>query len=435
MKRGMLGVFLCLIVGGAFAEEAVVVIDDPKVHKTILSISEFKDLNLKRAEKLRAIVQKDLEFTGVFDFVSPSDETLFSGEELDSTKIHFNEWSKLGTEFLVKAEIQSRSKEMKVEARLYDVRSGRMIMGKKLKGEEKDLIMMARRFSNAVMQELTGKEGIFLTKILFISDQSGNKELYMMDFDGKNIEQLTKHKSIIHSPNWSRDGEFVSYSSYEVHGKNIQNIDASILNLETRKRSIFSYETGLNMGACWSPTRKEVAITLSKDGNPEIYIVKLDKTKKRRLTHHSAVDVECDWSPDGEKVVFSSGRAPYAHLFIMNREGTVMERLTYAGRYNSTPVWSPSGEEIVFSGYKKGSFDLYLVHPDGTDLRRLTKVEKKGIHNEGATFSPDGQHLVFSSNRSGKYELYIMNEDGSNERPLLQKFGNAKFPRWSPYLE
>ena len=200
------------------------------------------------------------------------------------------------------------------------------------------------------------------------------------------------------------------------------------------KEKVISQKPGLNSGSSWSSTGKEIALTMSYEGNPEIYVMSPSGEDIRRLTQDMSLDVEPTWSPDGERLVFSSGRSPLAHLYVMNKEGGDIKRLTFAGKFNAAPSWSPKGDKIVFAGQLENHFDLFMVGSEGGNLARLTKAMKRE-NNEHPSWSANGRHIVFSSNRNGRGELYVIDDDGGNERPLLQKFGNISSPEWSSYLE
>lgn len=414
------------------AKRVYIVVDNAKIRKTNLAIAWFKG----GGGGLREVIRNDLEFSNLFSFIEPKDNQLFQKMGFELEELNFKEWGALGTEFLLHGGYREEGGRFVFDVRLYDVKQGKLVIGKNYKAERKDLRAVAHRFSDVVMEELTGEKGIFQTKILFVSDQSGHKELYSVDFDGfrGSIEKLTNHQSIVISPAWSSDGKRVSYSCYLTHPHHIQNLDLLVMDLQDREPQVISDKSGQNSGSAWSPQRNELAVTLSFEGNPEIYLIDDAGENRRRLTTHREIDVEPSWSPDGEKIVFSSGRAPFAHLHIMNKDGSDVIRLTHAGKYNSTPSWSPKGDKIAFAAQIDAkSFDLYLILSNGTGLRRLTKTAS-GKHNEHPSWSPDGRHIVFASNRTGKYGLYVMTEDGENERPLLTRFGNMAHPEWSPYL-
>ena len=443
MKKGLIlgviGMVLFLSLRPLFSKRIYIVVDNARLRQSLISLPPFKNLDegegaKELGEHVHRIVREDLEFSGIFNFIDLKDLSLWNKKGFELSDIDFKEWNSLGTEFLIAGGYRISGDSLSLDVRLYDIASAKMVFGKKYIAQTKDIRTLAHRFSDAVMEELTGEKGIFQTKILFVSDKTKHKELYIMDYDGKNIQQLTFHKSIVFSPAWSSDGKKISYSSYTTHEQNIKNLDLFVLDMATGDQKVISRKPGLNSGASWSPHGQEIALTMSYEGNPDIYLMNANGENIRRVTDHPALDVEPFWSPDGQRIIFSSGRAPLAHLYSVKKNGESIERLTFAGRFNSSPAWNPKGEKIVFSGDLGGYFDLFLLNPNGTGLQRLTQSQNKE-NNEHPSWSADGRHIVFSSNRSKKYELYLINDDGSNERVLLKNYGNITAPAWSPHLE
>ena len=65
-----------------------------------------------------------------------------------------------------------------------------------------------------------------------------------------------------------------------------------------------SQQPGLNSAPAWSPDSSRIALTLSKDGNSEIYTMSRNGTDLRRLTNHPAIDTSPTWSPTGRQIAF-----------------------------------------------------------------------------------------------------------------------------------
>jgi TolB protein len=188
---------------------------------------------------------------------------------------------------------------------------------------------------------------------------------------------------------------------------------------------------GIATGAAYSPDGKWVAVTLSKDGNPEIYLVDRKGRVRRQLTHHWAIDTSPSWSPDGSQIAFISDRSGTPQVYVMGADGTNPRRLTFAGTYNQEPDWSPKGKEIVFTARdERHVFDLFTVDTaDGSQIRRLTQDQG---HNESARWSPDGRQIVFVSTRGGAKQLYFMLTDTRETRLVPGAGRSAQTPAWSP---
>src|SRR5437667_4731643 len=146
-----------------------------------------------------------------------------------------------------------------------------------------------------------------------------------------------------------------------------------------------------------------VAMTLSKEGNPEIYLLTVATGAFRRLTMHAAIDTEPTWSPTGRELAFISDRSGSAQIYVMDAEGTNLRRLTHSG-FNTQPRWSPKGDAIAFTS-RQGNHDIWAVNTDGSTLRRLTAGPGS---NERASWAPNGRHLVLQSNRLGRFQVLTM---------------------------
>jgi TolB protein len=58
-------------------------------------------------------------------------------------------------------------------------------VGKRYIGEITDLSRMVHRFADEIIFALTGEQGFFQTKIIFVSQVGGFQELYLMDSTGE----------------------------------------------------------------------------------------------------------------------------------------------------------------------------------------------------------------------------------------------------------
>ena len=426
-----------------------------QIKKSLLALPAFQYYGsknnrtaIKYGQELFTVVSNDLNVSNYFTFIQPK-AFLEDTSQVDlkpapgsSNGFDFEKWKAIGTEFLVRAGYNTVGENIKLEAYLYYVPQAKLVFGKSYEGPATALRKLAHTFSDDVIDNLTGKKGIFNTKIVVASDYGGtrHKAIWVMDWDGSNKKSITNEKTVHISPAWSRDGKKIAYTAYAYHPKSkTRNADLFMYELDTAKRWLLSYRKGINSGVNFMPDGKHLLLTLSQEGNPDVFRMTLEGKNLTRITHgpNRAMNVEPAISPDGSMIAFSSDRGGKPMIYTMSSNGSNIKRITEAGRYNATPSWSPDGKRFAFAGFDKEHFDLFIVDKDGTNMERLTSARKpngKWADNESPTFSPDGRFIMFTSNRSGTHQLYIISPDGTNERRItFDKFNYTK-PDWSPYL-
>jgi TolB protein len=430
-------------------------VGDAKLKKSLMAIPLFQQTGSGGSSKTTKLgkeffdtFSKDMEISNLFEFVKPGafleDTTKVGLKPAPGETGGFNyaSWKQIGTEFLVRVGYRISGDEVTADTYTYYVPQQKVILGKTYKAEVRDVRTLAHTFANDVVKAVTGERGSFLTKLVVSrSTAPQQKEIFVMDWDASNPHQISNHKTIAQSPTWGADGKSLAYSAFAYHAnEHSRNLDLFTYDLTNGKRFLVSYRKGINSGAAFMPDGKNLLLTISNAGNPDIYRMTLDGRKMTRLTTGRTGDlnVEPAPSPDGRKIAFSSNRNDRPHIFVMNSDGTGAKQVTLAGVYNSTPAWSPDGKRIAFAGYESSHFDIFIMDADGTNMARLTSAKKpngKWANNEDPSFSPDGRNILFRSDRTGKYQLYLVSTDGESEHRLTFDQHEYYKPRWSPFLD
>ncbi|OQX66211.1 MAG: Tol-Pal system beta propeller repeat protein TolB [Desulfococcus sp. 4484_242] len=416
-------------------------VNAPSIPKFNIAIPDFKSMaptagRAHLSTELPAVLSNDLVLSGYFNAMDKGAFLEETGEGLTANSINFKNWSVIGAELLVKGGYACVGSRLEVEIRLFDVFWGRQILGKRALGDIKRRRRLMHRLSNEIILKLTGHEGIFLTKLAFVDDSSGKREICISDYDGFNVRQTTTDKSIALFPCWSPDGRYLAYSSYGHMRRAFRRKDMGkqagpilyLKDLSTGKVRVLSSQPGLNTGAAWAPDGKQIALTMSHEGNPDIFTIDLQGRILKHLVKHWGIDVSPSFSPDGKRLAFVSNRSGSPQIYILNVDGRQVKRLTYQGRYNTSPAWSPLNR-IAFVSRMEGNFDICTIGPDGGGFKRLTDNRSD---DEEPCWSPDGRYLMFTSDREGSYHLYIMNANGQNQRKITSMKGNQTAPSWAP---
>lgn len=361
------------------------------------------------------VITWDLEFSGRFK-VRPTPRLD------DGAKLLMKEDGALA---YAKGEYSLEGDNFTLNCELLDLETGERIIGKKYSGKKGELRNASHKFSDELVYQLFGEKGIAQTRIAYVSKRSGNKEIYVMDYDGANVAEITKNKTINLSPAWLDGKARVIYTSYAGGQPQFY-----LKDFETGKNGVYFQSKGMNTAGSYNRMDKEIIYSSSVEGNPEIHRRTHPGGKSTRLTFSGSIDVSPSWSPNGYEIVFISDRSGKPMLYVMDRDGSNLRRITYEGEYFGSPAWSPRGDRIVFSGMDEGNnMNIFTITPDGKDQVKLTTGAGS---NESPSFSPDGRKIVFMSTRTGNAEIYMMDADGKNQKRISFSGGNS-MPRWSDY--
>lgn len=376
--------------------------------------------SVESAKQITNVLQFDMNISNVAVAESGALQPFSTG--ITAADTDFAAWLNGGYDLLVRSQYSLKGDELTVEFRLYDVPNKKLMTAKRYLGKAKEMRRFAHSFADEILLAITGEKGCFTTRIAYVSTQTGNKEISIMDWDGFNPLPLTRNGSINLNPDFAPNGREILFTSYK-RG----NPDLYRRALSSTAEVPLSNRKGLNITGSWSPDGNKIALALSKDGDAEIYTIDKNGGSPVRLTTSSALEVYPGWSPDGKQLAFVSDRFGKPQIFIMDANGGNIRRLTTSGSYNVNPRWSPKGDRIAYSR-SQGGFQIYSINPDGSGDTQLTSEG----NNENPTWSPDGRFIAFSSKRSGGDGIYVMRADGSAQTKVSIGKGSFSQPVWSP---
>lgn len=380
------------------------------------------------ADVLEETLRNDLDASRVFEIQGPWAFTVLelTGERTQDMDLYRS----LGNEVLLEAVVEDQDGKILFEGRVFDLASGDLVLGKRYRGDYEVARRVAHTFADEVILFFTGKRGLGLTTIAFHSDRTGDKEIYLMDYDGANERQITAHRSVSLFPAWSSDDSTVAYVSFLDGSPGIYQA-----NLSTGRKQALVTGGALNTSPAFSPDGRQMAFGRSLDGNTELFVADGDGSNPRRLTFTGAIDTNPAWSPTGNEIAFTSSRSGRPDIWVVDPEGTNTQRISTGGNYNDGAAWSPDGTRLAYASRREGVFQIVVT--DRVSLETVVLTSGSG-DKESPSFSPDGRKIVYSlafSGSSGKEtQIWVMDADGRNPRQLTSE-GNSYSPAWSGYRE
>ncbi len=398
------------------AEKIYLNITSPGVKKLPIAIQPFIG-----AKDVSDIVKADMMFTGLFDCLEDAAQI-----ERPDQPFTVMSWKGLGVEMVVKGVVTSSSaNSIDISIRAFDVTDGREVLRKEYTAKRDILRQLSHMIANDIYRILTGQQGIFRSKIAFVSEKPGSRLLYVMDFDGDRMRSLGPRAGIMLAPRWSPDGTKLLYSSEKSRKWGIYVYD---INTGTELNTNVPL-SGLSIVGNFFPDNRRFVYSSSRDGNANIAIGNIGGTAPRRLIATPWIDVSPAVSPDGNSILFVSNRTGAPQLYISDIQGYNTRRLTFEGNYNTSPAWSPAGDMIVFASQIGGRNQLFTIKPDGTGLNQVTRDG----NNEDPSFSPDGRYIVFSSTHDGSKGIFVIRANGEGLRRITPRGFRSASPAWSPF--
>ena len=438
IRRFTLGVgaALVLVAGLVFPAQAAIHIDinTAKSEPMPIAITNFVGGAGQEASvgtDIATVVTNDLERSGLF---RPLPQNSFI-EKISDMNVppRFGDWRIIKAQSLVTGQTRMEADgRLRVEFRLWDVYGEQQLTGLQFFTTPDNWRRVAHLISDAIYQRLTGEQGYFDTRVVYVSETGPKnrrvKRLTIMDQDGYNPRMLTNGAELVLTPRFSPNSQEITYLSYHNNNPRVY-----LLDIETGQQEVVGEFPGMTFAPRFSPDGQKIIMSLQRGGNANIYTMDLRSRKVTRLTNTAAIDTAPSYSPDGTKIAFESDRGGAQQIYVMNADGSNQHRISFGqGRY-ATPVWSPRGDYIAFTKMVSGQFVIGVMKPDGTGDRILTE----GFHNEGPTWAPNGRVLMFFRERRGAQGgpgLWSVDLTGQNERQVPTPTF-ASDPAWSPRIQ
>ena len=263
-----------------------------------------------------------------------------------------------------------------------------------------------------------------LYPIAYSSNDSGNKEVFLTDANGKTKIKITNYAGSDGYPDWSPNAKHIAFyakydngNTWSIHTMN---------NDGTNRKRLTHFANKWDSSPTWSPDGKRIAFAREyedSEGNwqEEIWMMNADGSKQTQLKTLSG-RAPC-FMKDG-RILFHS-KSEFNQICIADSDGGNIITLTNNTFNDKAPKVSPDGKLIAFISDRDGNQEVYVMNIDGSNQKRLTHDT---VSNWDLCWSPDSSKLIFSSDGGEYLDLYIMNKDGSSLRKFI---ANGLQASWS----
>ena len=383
--------------------------------------------------RISEIVEVNFRRSGLFNPLK--EDSFVQNPDIAHVKPRFEDWRLIKAQALVTGKVTVSDDKLRVEFRLWDVVAAKEMIALAFSTTPGNWRRVAHIISDKIYQRLTGEEGYFDTRIIYVSETGKKtqryKKLAIMDQDGANVKYLTLGNELVLTPRFSPKNQLVTYLSYF---RNLPRV--YLLDIETGVQEVVGDFPGMTFAPRFSPDGKKIIMSFAKDGNSDIYTMDMSTRVVEKITDHTSIDTSPSYSPDGKYICFNSDRSGLQQIYVMRSDGSNVKRITFGKGLYGTPVWSPRGDLIAFTKVHKSRFYIGVMRPDGSGERLLTE----NFYQEAPSWSPNGRVLIFyretKSDSEGKgfsAKLWSIDLTGYNER-LIETETDGSDPSWSSLL-
>jgi TolB protein len=294
-------------------------------------------------------------------------------------------------------------------------------------------------------------------------------DVYLIDADSGNVQQLTDTEDSVWWPTWSRDRQRLAFIAVHASAttpeaspvaeatptpEDLTQRHLVVINADGSGRQTIGDSTLFQIyssGFSWSPDASKIVYTTVVDQEQRPWRAKLRVVStvdgsdvplvEERLGYLPA------WSPDGTTIAFGAfvgeldaeGKGE-AELFLMDSDGSNVRRITERPGTDLPPSWSPDSSRIAWSGTTVPSDPSETA----TSVLFMMDVASGQITELGEgsdpVWSPDGRHIAFTVAEKPppgviptrtNLDIYTVDVETGERRQLTQERAPDEWPTWS----
>lgn len=412
--------FIAAFAAIARAQVSVEVVGGEGNRIPIAVLSFHGDEKIDEEQRIGQIVAADLMRSSAVRVLEASG----LGAGVDD-QVDYEYFSENNTAMVVVGKVVRRKEQLDVRYALVDIARKSRTLEESISLPITSSRLLAHTIADRIHEKLAGYPGAYATRICYVVRNGHRSQIMIADADGYNRVVMYKTDSPIMSPQWSPDGRYLAYVSFERQRPRIY-----IHDIERGTRKVVAKFRGTNSAPAWSPDGKRLAVTLSKDGGSQIYLIDVNGQNLKRLSDSQSRDTEPNFSPDGRHILFTSDRGGNPQIYRLPVDGSSSpKRMTFDGRYNTSPKYSPDSDWFAYVRMEDGQFNVAVQNTNSGDVRYLTA----GRDDRSPAFAPNGRAILYATEIKGRGALAAVSIDGSTRWGIATYAHDIRGVAWGPY--
>ena len=201
------------------------------------------------------IIEKNFKNTGLFNPLKK--EAFVQKPDIAHLKPRFEDWRLIKAQALITGKLLVKGDKLKAEFRLWDLAAAQEMTALAFTTSPSNWRRVAHMISDKIYERLTGEEGYFDTRIIYVSESGPKneriKKLAIMDQDGANTKYLTRGNELVLTPRFSPTNQMVTYLSYFRNQPRVY-----LLDIETGTQEVVGNFPGMTFAPRFSPDGKKL---------------------------------------------------------------------------------------------------------------------------------------------------------------------------------
>jgi TolB protein len=210
-------------------------------------------------------------------------------------------------------------------------------------------------------------------KIAFTSFRRGAADIEILSRIDHRPYPFERAGGTTANPAWSPDGSRIAFAS----SRDGSDFEIYVADWNGKNMRRLTVSKGVDVSPVWNPrTGREIAFASDRSGSPQIYIMDAEGTNVRRLIDEGGHAVNPAWSPDGQLIAFAwqKSRTSNFDIYIHDLATGKNTQITSDAGDNEKPTWAPDGRHLAFESSRTGRRQIFSMILDGSKLRQLTNT-------------------------------------------------------------